>query len=329
LLRSLPAERVDEQLNQFDQTCIDAARLLEVPAVAAWMAAAYPLVVVDEAQDLDAHRFRMLQGISAASCVVAAADDFQNLNPRIDTNSVMEWLRAADHPVRLSRIRRTSQDGLLRVAGALRQGRDVCAELRYDGRFHGCHSGNGIRVVESPARNAGALTWAVANELSQVCQEAVVLTPDATGERVREVLARVQSLPPFNRNRKAGTTFGPYPLMWEQREEDDTAALLALVPDEDWLAVHEAISAFSRIGTGIGRYVCERLARIRSVRGEQTITRERLGQITSDVLRDTRRHRQIRQFPSTLQGQVALITSLMGMVRTLLSRLLCRVRNNP
>ena len=148
--------------------------------------------------------------------------------------------RGSGHPAHVATWpparRRRSEGGTGRLRGT-----------RYEGRFNGCHSGDGIRLVESPARNVGALAWAVANELSRVKQQAVVLTPDATGEKVRQVLARVQSQPPFNRNRNAGTTFGPYPLTWERREEDESAALLAIVPDGDWLAVHEAIGAFSAL----------------------------------------------------------------------------------
>jgi predicted ribonuclease YlaK len=41
------------------------------------MARSFPLILVDEAQDLDEHRMRILQGLSPSCRIVAAADAFQ------------------------------------------------------------------------------------------------------------------------------------------------------------------------------------------------------------------------------------------------------------
>ena len=156
ILRCLPDEPPDAHLSIFDRNCINAARLLELAPVAAWVGASYPLVVVDEAQDLDPHRLRILKALATCLYVVAAADEFQNLNEALDTVDVMHWLRSAATVTSLSSVKRTSQDGLLRVAGALRESRSVCSELTSQGRFLPCHVGAGVRIVEPPATSVGS-----------------------------------------------------------------------------------------------------------------------------------------------------------------------------
>jgi superfamily I DNA/RNA helicase len=288
LSRSLPPVRHGRDTNDFDRTCIEAARLLELPEVANWVANSYPLVVVDEAQDLDAHRLRLLKALSEACCVVAAADEFQNLNDHVDSGSVVTWLRMANRPHALTRIRRTAQDGLLRAAGALRSGTGMCHELAFEDGFQPCHAGDGIRVVSPPAKNSGALSWAVANELSALGNYAVILTPDAKGKTIQQVLASVQTKA-FNRNKRAGTTFGPFPLVWERREEDDAAEWLARFDGDGTLKLRDVVDTVSGAQRPECRYICERLERARNIRGETTVTRERLTQVIRDVLRDAGR----------------------------------------
>jgi superfamily I DNA/RNA helicase len=48
--------KVAGTLKRFDSTCYLAARMLRRAEVARWVAMSYPLILVDEAQDLDAYR---------------------------------------------------------------------------------------------------------------------------------------------------------------------------------------------------------------------------------------------------------------------------------
>ena len=93
-------------LNEFDAPCFLAATLLETPAVQRWVAASFPLVLVDEAQDLDDYRMRVLQGLSTSCNIVAAADSFQCLTDGQDTARVMNWLETAGQTHRLTRVMR-------------------------------------------------------------------------------------------------------------------------------------------------------------------------------------------------------------------------------
>jgi hypothetical protein len=288
LSRSLAPILHGRDVNIFDRTCIEAARLLELREVATWIASSYPLIVVDEAQDLDAHRLRLLKALSEGCCIVAAADEFQNLNNELDARNVIAWLRMAERPHTLTRIRRTSQDGLLRAAGALREGTSMCLELAREDGFHPCHVGDGIRVISPPAKNTGSLAWAVANELSTLGHYAVILTPDAKGATIQQVLTSVHTRT-FNRNKRRGTTFGPFPLAWERSEEDDAAEWLRTFGGEGTLMLRDVVDKVSRAERPECRYIRERLEKAQNVRGETTVTRERLGELIRDVLRDTGR----------------------------------------
>lgn len=284
LLRSLPPLRVQGDLNEFDRTCIEAARLIELPDVAAWVASSYPLIVVDEAQDLNSHRLRLLKAIATASCVIAAADEFQNLSEEVDSAPVVSWLRSAQRPERLTLNQRTSQDGLLRVAGALRNGTAVCAEIARKAEFLPCHVGPGFRMVE-PHGKSGSVAWAVADELSKMSEYTVVLTPDGRSASVHQVIGKVQSQV-FN---KKDQRLGPYPLVWERKEDEEAARLLEDIEGEGTLLIQSIVSTVADLDSRYGRDICRRLDRIRNVRGETEITRAGLREVVETVIRDAAR----------------------------------------
>lgn len=287
LLRSMPTAAAEGDISVFDRTCLDAACLLQVPEVAAWVAASYPLIVVDEAQDLDQYRFRLLQALSNACCVLAAADEFQNLSGNTDTAPVVEWLRGAELRVQLSKILRTSQHGLLNVAGALRSGTPVCAQIKKKTEFLPCHVGDGIRLVE-PHGKAHTVAWAVADELSRMSKFTVVLTPDGKSALVHQMVGKVQSQV-FNRRDQK---IGPFALAWERKEEEEATLLLASVDGGDEaMPIRSASHAIAALQNRHSRDICARLERMRNVRGMSEITRNALRAVVEDVIRDVGRLR--------------------------------------
>lgn len=286
LLRSLPPTTLDGELNPFDRTCLDAARLLELPEVAAWVSATYPLVVVDEAQDLNDYRFGMLRALSSVCWVFAAADEFQNLNDDLNTAAVIRWLRGAEQPTALTQIRRTSQDGLLRVAGALRNGSSVCAEIKEKAEFLPCHVGDGFRMVQ-PHGKAGSVAWAVADELSKMGKFTVVLTPDAKSPAVHAVVGKLQNQI-FN---KKDQKMGPFPIAWERKEEEEAAALLGDLAADGAMPLRAASQAIAEVKSRHSGDICARLERMRNVRGAAEITRDALRTAIGDVIRNAVRFR--------------------------------------
>jgi superfamily I DNA/RNA helicase len=228
--RSLITQAMQEQaaaLNEFDGPCCLAAALLQHEQVRQWVARTFPLVLVDEAQDLDEHRMHILQGLSSSSCIVAAADAFQCLHDGRDTAPLMRWLGNTGQTHRLTQPRRTQQRGLLAAALAVREGGDVKTVLTPSSfKNRTTWNGAGFRLVEAPATNAnhGLLSWAIANEVAQRQGPFVLLTPDAGNAIIRAALTTVQTK---QWTRKNGAAFGPYPHVWDRGDAEEADALLA------------------------------------------------------------------------------------------------------
>ena len=107
-------------LGDFDQTCDACGQLLEQPQVARWVARTYPVLVVDEAQELSAPRLRIIRALTDHVAVFIAADEFQCLNTDLDTTPFMVWFRTGNIAP-LTRVYRTTRTGLLNAGIALRR----------------------------------------------------------------------------------------------------------------------------------------------------------------------------------------------------------------
>jgi hypothetical protein len=107
------------QPGDFNQTCDACGRLLEEPQIAKWVAATFPVLAVDEAQELSPPRLRIIRALAPHLKLYVAADEFQCLDEDIDTAPFMTWFRTG-RITSLNRVWRTSQQGLLGAAGALR-----------------------------------------------------------------------------------------------------------------------------------------------------------------------------------------------------------------
>ena len=107
---------------EFDRVCEAAGMLLEQPQVCAWVAASFPIVLVDEGQDLKPERLRMLRALAGAVHALIAADEFQCLDQALRPNPLVAWLQQDAEPETLVQVRRTNAPGLLAAATAIRAG---------------------------------------------------------------------------------------------------------------------------------------------------------------------------------------------------------------
>jgi hypothetical protein len=247
-------------LNEFDGPCALAAGVLDQEPVRQWVARSFPLVLIDEAQDLDEHRLCILRGLSQSCRIVAAADAFQCLHDGRDTEPLIGWLEGAGHTHRLTQPRRTRQRGLLAAALAVREGRDVKTALiasTFNNRT--TWNGAGFRLLETSAtqKNTGLLAWAIANDFSQRQGAVTILTPDAGNTIIRAALATVQTRQ-WPRNN--GATFGPYPHTWDRHDSEEADALLAdiALPETascaDMRASLTPIAAYAPVGQAISAW---------------------------------------------------------------------------
>ncbi len=277
-------------LNEFDGPCALAAALLENEVVRKWLARSFPLVLVDEAQDLDDHRMRILQGLSQSCRIVAAADAFQCLHDGRDIEPLINWLRGAGRTHPLTQTHRTNQQGLLAAALAVREGRDVKTVLTARTAQNGTTwNGAGFRLLEAPAtqRNTGLLAWAIANDISQRQSSVVILTPDARNAIIRAALNTVQTR---RWPRNNGATFGPYPHTWDRHDDEEADALLAdvVLPQNascaDLLALLTPLAGHAAIAQTISR-----MDRLRRAHGQVAFTAAQVTEFVRDSVRNRSR----------------------------------------
>ncbi len=305
-----------EALNEFDGPCATVAAMLEQESVRKWVARSFPLVLVDEAQDLDEYRMRILQGLTLSCRIVAAADAFQCLQNGRDTASLMGWLEGAGQTHHLTLVRRTNQQGLLAAALAVREGRDVKAVLTaktFDKRTE--WNGAGFRLIETPAtqKNAELLAWVIANDISQRRGPVVILTPDACNAIIRSALNSVQTK---QHKRNSGSTFGPYPCIWERHYNEEVDTLLADIelPEaasyRDWCILLTPLASQAPVEQAISR-----IDRLRRTHGQKVFTATQVTKFVRESLRNLSRlgfrqqsghramtiqHAKNREFPNVI-----------------------------
>ncbi|MGE5526550.1 MAG: ATP-binding domain-containing protein [Rhodospirillaceae bacterium] len=210
----------------YDETCALAAALLQREHVRDWVACSFPLVLVDEAQDLSAERSAIVEALAYAGTVLVAYDEFQCLNPELLPISIEGWLRNHCEPITLEGCRRTNVDELIAAARAVRNGE----VLNRDGRR--------FRVVAAPGQAlaatylANAIAWRNGGNVA-------VLTPSRQGGFADNAVARVCAGPVGQRQN------GPFDIEWERSEERDAAALWATLHIGERCTVDEAVEAMA------------------------------------------------------------------------------------
>jgi superfamily I DNA/RNA helicase len=277
-------------LNAFDGPCSLAANLLEHEPVRQWVARSFPLILVDEAQDLDEHRMRILQGLSASCRIAAAADAFQCLYDGSDTAPLIGWLEGAGQTHRLTQPRRTQNQGLLGAALAVREGRDIKTVLtanNFNNRT--TWNGAGFRLLETSAtqNNTALLAWSIANEIAQRQGWFVILTPDAGNAIIRAALTTVQTK---QWTRKNGATFGPYPHVWDRHDTEEADALLASValPENgSWADLRAFLTPLA--GNAAIAQAISRMDRLRRVLGQTQFAASQVAELVREAVRNRAR----------------------------------------
>lgn len=114
------AETPSEFQTCFTEIRAAAVRLLQNSDIRLSVAAAYPIVLVDEFQDCHGDLLAIVKLLSQQSSVLVAADEFQDLRST-GTSMAFKWLRESSFELtELSRNHRTKDDRLLTTAHALR-----------------------------------------------------------------------------------------------------------------------------------------------------------------------------------------------------------------
>ncbi len=223
--RSLAA-KLDARIGDFDQTCDACGQLLERPEVAAWVAQSFPIIVVDEAQELRAERLRILRALAGHVSLFVAADEFQCLDDTLDTRPFMDWFQTG-RITPLTVVHRTNQQGLLNAGVALRalqtpqpgRGLTISYEFRNVMPFK-------IAAALYRARGTRALIYASAGRR---------WTEELIGR-----LAQGMASPAFG-------NIPPLHMVQEQRPQDDVARTCAVFGGQGPIGVERAVASLGQV----------------------------------------------------------------------------------
>lgn len=192
---------------EFDAVCDAAGLLLEQAEVRSWTAMSFPIVLVDEGQDLRPQRLRMLVALSGAAHALIAADEFQCLDQALRPNPLVTWLQNELEPETLVQVQRTNVAGLLAAATAIRGGQAPV-------------NGQGFRILQpgvsiplAAALLANAIAWRQGGDVA-------IITPALQGGFAQSVVARVAEGPCGQHQN------GPYAVHWEGTDRDDTQLIV-------------------------------------------------------------------------------------------------------
>lgn len=194
----------------YDATCEAAGQLLAVNEVAKWVAARYPVIVLDEFQDCAPVRLALAQHLHGHVEMLVAADDFQNLN-RIDESPGVAWLRGLNVSEELTVNRRTAVADLIAAAQSLRTGTPLPTGVS-----------TSFKLVGAPVASVAASF--ISQTIAPTNGKDVALLSAArpgTSKWVDEVIELVMTKQ--YGNQKAG----PVPLKWEMTADNLVEASIA------------------------------------------------------------------------------------------------------
>lgn len=195
------------EANEHERICDAAGALLQMNDVRGWVAASFPVLLVDEAQDLTKNRLRVIDGLAARLHTFVAADEFQCLIEDLRPNPACVWLSQVCPVEELKQPRRTDVAELLDAAAAIRGGGAP-------------KSGKLFRVELTPKPQlAGAWLSSNLSWYGGGGKSVAIITP-TLGSFARAVLAWVGS----NKTKKG---VGPYSISWEESEAKAASIFLS------------------------------------------------------------------------------------------------------
>jgi len=277
-----------EELGQFHGPCFLAGELLNDQEVRRWVARTYPVVLVDEAQDLDVHRQGIILGLKECCTTVVAADSFQCLSDGQETADFIDRLLNAGTTHTLAQSHRTNKEGLLAAALAVRNGEDIRAVLNEEaiGKTNRVHwVGEGMELVEVPAtaKNSGLLAWNLAFQLRLGSDDVAVLTPDSTNTIIRNAISTVT-------NKQEPWPHNAFSVSWEGGDNSVADELIEAIGFPASASYDEVCKLLEEHSAQpMVRTVDRRVRRIHRVTGQNEFEKAQLVAFVSDAVRTNTR----------------------------------------
>lgn len=217
----------DIEPDQYERVCDAAGAILQVKEVCGWVAATFPVLLVDEAQDMTANRLRLVEGLASRLQVFAAADEFQCLKEELRPNPACTWLAQVCPVEELTQPRRTNNAELLDAAAAIRKGEPPKSGKAFM-----------VKLTSTPSL-AGA--WLNGN-LQWYCggKSIAVITPTLRAFALATTTWAAQN--------KTKNGSGPYSIQWEETEAKTAANFLGKIALQDVNDISSVIALFTDAG---------------------------------------------------------------------------------
>jgi hypothetical protein len=227
-------------VDNFDTQCSLAADLLSRRVVSDWVGAGHPIIILDEAQDLDGERLRLLTTLCSCATVLVAFDDFQCLNMALRPSPVAKWLPTVCKFEVLERPRRTAVPALLAAASAIRAGERPQA-------------GSGFKLAGCVGAHQAAAAIASTLQFSKHAKSIAIITPALLGGYAEGLIGLVGSKP------CGAKKYGPFNIVWDSSQSTGIGEVEALAIEQssstdEVLLVLESVSQ-SNLRASIVRWV--------------------------------------------------------------------------
>ena len=243
------------RVNDYEAVCQVAAYLLSHDIVVRWVAATYPIVIVDEAQDLTPNRLRIVQSMTAHIDLLIAADEFQCLIEELRPNQACEWLTAVGHDALLQQPWRTSDQNLLAAASAIRSARAPVS----NGLFK-------IFITPTPALAASYVSNGIA--WNRGGNRVAIITP-TMGRFAHDILTWVTT-------KTTGRGNGPYNIILEESEASLADAFIEGLALPEQATLVEALALMAGKPASIAQDFVRWLEKQRRAKGRTHVLREEM-----------------------------------------------------
>ncbi len=217
----------DIEPDQYERVCDAAGALLQIKEVCAWVAATFPVLLVDEAQDMTTNRLRLVERLASRLEVFAAADEFQCLNENLRPNPACTWLAQVCRAEELTQPRRTNTAELLDAAAAIRNGEPP-------------KSGKAFKV-ELTAKPPLAGAWLNGNLCWYGGGKSVAVITPTVGAFAKAAVAWAAQ----NKTTKGA---GPYSILWEESEAKAATSFLDKIALQDMNDIPSVIALLTAAG---------------------------------------------------------------------------------
>ena len=263
---------VNIQPSEYERVCEAASALARVKEVQSWVAATFPILVVDEAQDMTLNRLGMVAGLANRLELFIAADEFQCLSEELRPNPACAWLSQICAPVELTQPHRTNVDELLNAAQSIRNGEAPKSEKLFK-----------VAQTSTPALTGA---WINSNLSWFGGGKSVAIITPTLGAFAREALTWAAA----NRTK---TGAGPYSIPWEQSEAKAATEYLATIHLADQADAPSIVAVLAAAGDArAARNVTEWLEIQRRTRSKVEFARDEVVKLVEQSFSQRRQSRR-------------------------------------